>query len=62
MPPDKEDTASSGDVVNSNMPPAFKRDLGGAVRQNGVIPLHAGIDAHLVAAVAWRVPPTKTVA
>jgi hypothetical protein len=26
------------------------------------IPLQAGIDAHLVAAVAWRVPPTKTVA
>ena len=24
------------------------------------IPLHAGIDAHLVAPVAWRVPPTKT--
>jgi hypothetical protein len=23
------------------------------------IPLHAGIDAHLVAPVAWRVPPTK---
>ena len=26
------------------------------------IPLHAGIGAHLVAAVAWRVPPTKIVA
>jgi len=23
------------------------------------IPLHAGIDAHLVAPVAWRVPPPK---
>ena len=31
MPPDKADTAPSGDLVNSNMPPAFKRDLFSAV-------------------------------
>jgi hypothetical protein len=60
IPEMSDELTPSGSSRISRVPAI--QQLRGIFGVKEIIPLHAGIDAHLVAAVAWRVPPTKTVA